>query len=379
VTTPKGSQNVYGSFASVVMYGFGGSDMLRATNSVYCTALIYGGSGNDSIYDAGRGADYIDAGAGDDLIVSVGGGADTIIGGDRLDSFWCDTSDVIRDASAAENAAATVHRISSFYQPWTTSAASANYVPLEIAGQKLADPSITGYAARYADFTSRALFVDGPQYGDIRQGALGDCYYLASLASVAQNHAGVIQQAITALGDGTYAVRFYRNGAPVYLRIDGDLPVTSSGRLAYAQMSGTNEVWAPLMEKAYAYFRYGKNSYGSIEGGWMSTVYTEITGASVSSISTGSASALQSYLVSALASGRPVTAGSYYNASGPIVGGHAYMVKSIEVTSGGTYITVYNPWGVDGRSWDSNPNDGLLRISLAQFQQYFSAICTSLI
>jgi len=42
-------------------------------------------------------------------------------------------------------------------------------------------------------------------------------------------------------------------------------------------------------------------------------------------------------------------------------------------------VTVYNPWGIDGRSWDSNSNDGLLKITIAQFQACFSTICTSLI
>ena len=380
MTTALGTQNFTGSFASLVMYGFAGNDVLRVTNSVTCASWTYGGDGDDAIYAAGRGADRIEGGAGNDLIVSIGGGADTVLGGDGVDSVWCDSTDTILDASSAENAAGAVHRITSFYQPYTTNPSAANYVSLEIAGQGIADPTMTSYAARYANFASRPLFVNGAQYNDIAQGAVGDCYFLASLASIAQNHAGTIEQSITALGDGTYAVRFYRNGSPVYLRIDADLPVYSSGALTYAKASPQGEIWVPLMEKAYAYFRYGKNSYASIEAGWMSTVYTEVTNVQATSVSTsGSLTSLASYISSNLAAGRPMTVGSYSSPPSPIVGGHAYRIKSIETVSGQTYVTVYNPWGIDGRSWDSNSNDGLLKITIAQFQACFSTICTSLI
>ena len=36
------------------------------------------------------------------------------------------------------------------------------------------------------------------------------------------------------------------------------------------------------------------------------------------------------------------------------------------------YITVHNPWGVDGASWDSNYNDGLMELEASEFVQSFS-------
>ena len=59
---------------------------------------------------------------------------------------------------------------------------------------------------------------------------------------------------------------------------------------------------------------------------------------------------------------------------GPAVGGHAYMIKTVETTGGTSYVTVYNPWGFDGTSWDSNSGDGLMRMSLATFTQNFFAV-----
>ena len=168
------------------------------------------------------------------------------------DSYWVDTTDTLADVTAAETATKTVQRIASFYQPYSADAASVDYVPREINSQSLRDPTTTYAMSNYAN---RPLFVDGPEYNDIRQGSLNDCYYLAVLASLSDTDPNLIRQAITELGDGTYAVRFYRNNSEVYLRLDADMPN------AYAKLTPDGETWVMLMEKAYAFFRYGQNSY----------------------------------------------------------------------------------------------------------------------
>ncbi len=359
------------SFTSVVVYGFGSGDTIRTTYSLSVGAFIYAGDGNDTIYENSSARTVVHGQAGDDLIISIGGGVDTLYGETGLDSFWYDSSDSVADASSAESAAKSLHRVASFYQPWTTNTASGDYVSMTINGQDLRDPTYTSYATRYANFSDRALFIDGPQYNDIRQGSVGDCYYLASLSAIADTDPQIISQMITSLGDGTYAMRYYRNGSEVYLRIDGDLPVNNSGSLVYAKTGPDNELWVPLAEKAYAYFRYGENSYASISSGWMTTVNKEITGeSSVWRSTTGTTASLATYIRTQLSLGYSLTLGSYSNASSPVVGSHAYMVKSIDANG---YVTVYNPWGVDGRSWDSNYNDGLLRLSIEQIQSNYSA------
>jgi hypothetical protein len=55
------------------------------------------------------------------------------------------------------------------------------------------------------------------------------------------------------------------------------------------------------------------------------------------------------------------------------------MVKSIEGTGADAYVTVYNPWGFDGTSYDSDPNDGLLRLSMAQIRACFSTVFVGLV
>ena len=379
MTTAGGSQQFDGAFESIVVYGFAGNDSIRFTSSVTASGCVLGGDGNDSIYLAGTGVVNANGGAGDDLLVSVGGGVAALAGGDGRDSFWLDTVDSVSDASSAENAVNAVHRIAEFYQPYASSSSSEDYIPLTIAGQNFRDPALTSYARGYANFSNVPVFTDGAQYNDIAQGGVGDCYYLASLASLASTDPEIVRQAVAPLGDGTYAVRFFRSGQSVYLRVDGDMPVSSGTNLAYAKTGADGELWVPLMEKAYSFFRYGQNSYGSINGGWMADVFIAVTGVSPTSRSTtGTPESLFGYLQTQLTAGHAPTLASNYSASGPVVGSHAYMIKSVQQTSGGMTVTVYNPWGIDGKSFDSNPNDGLLTLTIAQIQQYYSAVVTSL-
>jgi hypothetical protein len=277
--------------------------------------------------------------------------------------------------SAASQHAGAVHQIAQFYQPFSNNSSNAQYVSKTIAGQSLADPQIDGYATGYSNFSGNPLFVNGPQFNDIRQGENGDCYFLASLGALAQNEPQDIVQAIAPLGDGTYAVRYYRNGQAVYLRIDGDLPV-NGGSLCYARAGSQGQIWAPLMEKAYAFFRYGQNSYTSLWGGWMADVFHDVVNSGSNTLwisPSSSPTSIATFLSTQLQAGHAVTAGSNSNSPGPIVGNHAYMVQSVTTTAQGTFVTVYNPWGFDGASFDSNPGDGLLTLPIATFQRCFNA------
>ena len=362
VATSQWTRSYSGVFTSVTVYGFGGNDTVRIAYSFGGNANVFGGDGADAVYDDGKGGGTIYGDAGNDTLIAIGGGAKQIYGGAGTDTFWVDGKGSV-DATTAENAAGTVHRINQFY----------GNVSMSLNGQSLSGPALTRYASRYASFASSPLFTDGPTYSDIRQGSVGDCYFLASLASMADTNPDSIRQMITPLGDGTYAVRFYRNGSPVYLRLDASLPVTSGGSLVYARLSASGEMWVPLLEKAYAFFRTGAGSYSSIESGWMGAVYTDVLNRGSTTVySNATDQQIYSLITNNLSAGRAITAGSYTSASGPIIGSHAYEIKAAYTSGGTMYVTVYNPWGYDaGTSTDSNPNDGLVTLTMAQLKQYF--------
>lgn len=379
LTTSTGTQVFSGSFASVCVYSFDGDDVIKLASSVTAASILSAGDGNDQIFTWAAGSGKLYGGLGDDLLMTAGGlGATTLYGQGGTDSFWFGSDDTVGDAAAAETAIGAVHRIASLYQPYTTTTTAPQYVSLTVAGQQISDPTTTSAASGYRNYSASPLFVNGANYNDINQGGIGDCYFLASLAGLADTDPQILNQAIAPMGDGTYLVRFYRSGQSVYLRVDADLPV-SGASLAYADAGSGGEIWVPLLEKAFAYFRTGQNSYASINGGWMADVMTMLTNTSNSYQSTStSADTFFNYLQTQLNAGHAVTLGSKSVTASPVVANHAYMVKSVQVTPTGKTITVYNPWGVDGRSYDSNYYDGLLTLTVAQVQASFTGAVVSM-
>ena len=65
-----------------------------------------------------------------------------------------------------------------------------------------------------------SLFCFGPSETDVDQGSVGDCYFLASLGSVADRDPGRIEDIFTDNGDGTFTVRFFRDGNAEYVTVD---------------------------------------------------------------------------------------------------------------------------------------------------------------
>ena len=386
VTSGAGSQSFTDTISSVVMYGFGGDDTLKVTYSVGVATTMYGGDGNDQLFDAAQASATLDGGAGDNLFVTVGTPVVTIHGGSGLDSFWADADDTILNTTQAETDATSIHRIAQFYQPFTSDSSSPSYIPKSVRGQNFTDPNMGNAASRYANFAGKALFLNnGPSFRDIHQGGVGDCYFLASLASLAQNETASTRQMVVPLGDGTYIVRLYTTDSrgvatPTYLRMDADLPVTSYGSLAYADFAAGNDgIWVALVEKAYAYYRYGSNSYATINSGWMAAAYRDLTGFrdthgqnSLDVATAAKGSALGDWIAGQLSAGHAVTLGSD-SGGGPIVAGHAYMAQAVTTENGVQYVTVYNPWGVDGGgNNDSNPYDGLVKLTVGQALSYFT-------
>ena len=114
---------------------------------------------------------------------------------------------------------------------------------------------------------------------DINQGEIGDCWFLAPLASLAENphyFDKVVPRGQDFDKDyfGGFRFRFYRFGEWHEVVIDDKLP-TRNGRLVYLRAKEQNEFWSPLLEKAYAKF-YG--SYAAIEGGISMDAAVDFTG-----------------------------------------------------------------------------------------------------
>ncbi|MEH2412924.1 C2 family cysteine protease [Nostoc sp.] len=200
---------------------------------------------------------------------------------------------------------------------------------------------------------SGSLFQNGISANDIKQGALGDCYYLATLSSIAQKKPNDIKNMFIDNGDNTFTVRFFNSGVANYVTVDRYLP-TNAGQLVYASPGSSynnsnNELWVALAEKAYAqlgelgWSRPGSttNAYPSIEGGWMDYVTRQVTGLDATSQQVNNMTKTQ--LIDLVSSNKVLTAGFINGANYGVVNDHSYSVTSYNAANG--TFKLRNPWG----------------------------------
>ena len=280
-TTTRSTSGLSG----VVVNGKNGSDLIQADDSVRVPLTLNGNAGNDTLRGGsgadrlygGSGADALDAGPGNDVLVSIGGSSDRdrLAGGSGKDNFWIDSDDAdrITDLSSGDY----YNAVGSF-MPYRIQRSSNTFsnvtVPIQLNGQDLADPIASKYASGWRDFSGQPLFdASGPSEADIDQGAAADCYFLSSLSSVAKADPELLRRSVVDLGDRTYAVHFVNSGRHYFVRVDGDLPVDGAGRPFYAALGSGGSSWAPVIEKAWAFFRRSQGTYASTDFGRPSELY----------------------------------------------------------------------------------------------------------
>ncbi|XP_032902102.1 calpain-A-like isoform X1 [Amblyraja radiata] len=135
---------------------------------------------------------------------------------------------------------------------------------------------------RTLDLHENPFFMtDGVSKSDIVQGELGDCWFWASVATIA-NYRRLTERVIPSgqfiTGSspyyGVFRFRFWQFGKWVEILVDDYLP-TRIGQLIYAKSEASNEFWPSLFEKAFAKLH---GSYKAIEGGWTLDALTDLTG-----------------------------------------------------------------------------------------------------
>jgi hypothetical protein len=210
------------------------------------------------------------------------------------------------------------------------------------------------------------LFQFGISYWDVEQGAVGDCYFLASLGAVARQSPDRIQNMFTDNNDGSFTVRFFVDGQENYVTVDRFLPTNPNGTFVYANNSSgltyqdsRNELWVALAEKAYAQLNQeapglilplpglgnigqdGSNTYQGIAGGFANQALNHITGLNTS------IRLLNLFTISQMVTdfnqGRMVVLGTDEPDNPDVAGRHAYTLVSYDANTG--YFGLYNPWG----------------------------------
>lgn len=210
---------------------------------------------------------------------------------------------------------------------------------------------------------------------DILQGRIGDCYFMASLSAVAESNPSFLRESIRLNRDGTFTVRFFNKGKPVYVKVDSDIPQDQSGRPIYGASADKGELWVSIMEKGYAKLNNGYNKIGN--GGQMEPALETITGVKSKTDTLSKPAALYAQLSQALAVGCAVTAGTRNGEpSKGIVPTHAYTVLRVFEKDGQKQVTLRNPWGFyewSGKGADSL-NNGTFSMPLEDFQKSFECI-----
>ncbi|XP_070538573.1 calpain-5-like [Ptychodera flava] len=129
------------------------------------------------------------------------------------------------------------------------------------------------------------LFVEGASSGDVSQGSLGNCWFVASCSSLAQEKelwSKVVPNSEDQEWDadnpqkyaGIFHFRFWRFGRWLDVVVDDRLP-TINGKLIFVHSSERNEYWSALLEKAYAKL---SGCYENLDGGNTADALVDFTG-----------------------------------------------------------------------------------------------------
>ena len=248
------------------------------------------------------------------------------------------------------------------------------------------------------DPRSILLFPDTPQAQNIRQGLLGDCPFVTSVASLSA-HPDVLQAAFAGNDPhlnaaGVYSIRLFRDGQPISIVVDdrvpcikGKRPLTpafASSRARHPKQKGLVEFWPLILEKAYAKF-YG--SYQAIHSGNIAETMHDLTGNAVEGYNllklprmaggvqntklAPESQAVLRRLTAALERGCTITAGMPHHSAAHselqngLIAGHAYSIldvfslqytdapprapnsalKTTEKQERIWLMKLYNPWG----------------------------------
>lgn len=219
---------------------------------------------------------------------------------------------------------------------------------------------------------------EGFMPSDVRQGGVGDCWFMSALAVVAERH-DLMRKLLPNLNDGAasgcHEVRLFLDGRWRAVLVDDWLPTTEKQRrpdgtgLAYGRCTN-QQLWVSFIEKAYA---KAHGAYRFISGGETSEALLELTGAPTEVINFQGPSfdpdLFWARLVSLLQAGCPIGCGTSAMTLEELglVGQHAYSVLEAEDGGGffvaalgpdgdGRRVKVRNPWG----EWTRREQDELL-------------------
>ena len=278
--------------------------------------------------------------------------------------------------------------------------------------------SITGgntrFAAKYASAVWRspsefwgsdaAVFKGGIDPTDIKQGVLGDCYFLSTLSALAEIPERILKLFKTKEINpyGCYAVQICEMGEWKEIVVDDLFPCKNRNALPMFTRGNDHELWVFILEKAWAK-NYG--SYFKIEAGLTNECLHDLTGAPTETLlpHVDDAEEIWKAIDNGEKKNYAMTCGSGDLADGQdlltscgLVGSHAYSLLSCVTlnTARGPQrlLKLRNPWGEAEWKGDwsdhsdlwtedlkkqvglEDKDDGIFYMSYEDFSTYFTDV-----
>ncbi|KAI0909648.1 hypothetical protein F4823DRAFT_418434 [Ustulina deusta] len=258
--------------------------------------------------------------------------------------------------------------------------------------------SVPKAVKRVHEVFEKPTFLKDIDGADIKQGALGDCWYIASLSALA-NVEGAVKRVCVEYDTrvGIYGFVFYRDGEWIYSIVDDKLYLTSpnwdspsmqrdlmnqidrespekdyrktyqtgSKALFFGQCKNQNETWVALFEKAYA---KAHGDFGSLAGGWIGEGLEDLTGGVTTELLASDILDLDEFWEKEVSKvnqeflfgcSTGLLDGGYGDRNG-IREGHAYVVMDARtLKSGERLVKLRNPWGKIRKGvWEGPWSDG---------------------
>lgn len=266
----------------------------------------------------------------------------------------------------------------------------------------------TWFSPTRVETTPSLWGTDGVRPAAIKQGSLGDCWLLASIAAIAENGDRIkkIFNGLTAWpSTGEFELNLWAYGNPVRVTIDDKIPATinSTGTALsprFTKKSANGSWWVPILEKAAGKY-YG--FYWNMNGGWMSEALYIFTGMPNTEFNSASLTTDQIFArLTEWDQKNYIMTGAVNCETGidkfNLVCGHAYTVLGTKVAPNGQkLVQLRNPWGTEQYTgpWNDNDtvnmtpevkaalgytsaNDGIFFMRIEDFKPFVNSVVTAL-
>lgn len=197
------------------------------------------------------------------------------------------------------------------------------------------------------------LFVQGAgdagaiDKNDVNQGGLGDCWFMAAVAALAEKQPALLHDLFHENPEGGFDVTF-PGQAPHHMTLTLDMGRTAADLGGDVDANGNVEVWPLMLEKAYAEV-FGGGYGGMNQGGNAATVWQQLTEAATKTYDetspewSGTSNSNGISFRALLDAGKKVVVGTKDQVSGNVLhGDHAYVVLEVDINGD---VRLYNPWG----------------------------------